>query len=376
MSVDASPDPQATNKPVIITVEADGNPIDGATVKVKAPGQSEQTLPGTTSNAGTISYTPTAAGDYTLSAAKTGYDQVTGTFSVKNNFVIDVPAASQLKKGAQVTISVKDQSGAAVGEASVTLPGTAMSCNTDSSGRCSFTLSEVGQYTVIVKKTGFVDGTASMSSSGQLSLKLDKKELTIGESVKITVVSTDGAPTEADLKISSAGVSDNYKAAEYTYTPKKSGDFTVEASKQSYSSATDTFKVKPRQITLSYMFNADKLVINATYQGAAAAGVNLRIRTSNATLTAVTDSSGIAQVDAQAAGDYIIETTSADNSASSVTAAKSASSAISDMWFPILLVLVVLVLLGIMAIVIISLMYRRGGSKPAFRRTDGTRLGR
>jgi uncharacterized GH25 family protein len=377
MTIDVSPESPQINKPVIITVKADGNALDGATVKVTPPAGSEQTLPGTTSNSGTISYTPTTTGSYTVKALKAGLDEATDTFTAKSNLQIEVPPTSDIKVGGQITLTVKDQTGSPVADATVSITGTGISGTTDASGKYKFTLNDAGSYGIVAKKTGYTDGIATLSSSGQLTAKVDRKEVTLGESVKVTIVNSEGNPTEASIKITGPGGQETKTAAEYTATPAKAGDYTVDATKQGYSPGSTTFKVTPKQLTITGYFKDNKLYVNATAGGKPAANVNINVRTGNITSNVVTDVTGTASIAATADGDYVITSNSADYTAAPATVTKTAATILSDLWVPILIGLVAVVLIGIFAVVIVSLMQRRGGgSKPAFSRASGTRLGR
>jgi hypothetical protein len=192
----------------------------------------------------------------------------------------------------------------------------------------------------------------------------------------VTVVDSAGAPAEASIQFSGPGGTDTYQASDYTYAPKKAGDYTITASKQSYSPASETFKVNPKPLALSYYFKADKLVLNATSNGKPAANVNINIKAGNTTYSVVTDAKGMATASANATGEYTLQANSPDYSGSPVTAVKSTTTVISDMWVPVLIALVAIVFIGILAVLLISLMQRRGpGSKPAFRRSPGSRLG-
>ncbi|MFH1055496.1 MAG: carboxypeptidase-like regulatory domain-containing protein [Candidatus Altiarchaeota archaeon] len=374
LTVTVSPDPQSIGKPVILTVKSNGNEIDGATVRVTPPGGSEQTLSGTTSASGTIPYTGSAQGDYSVRASKSGYDDGTETFSVLNSFQITTPT-TELKRGSEAAITVKDQSGAAVSGAAVSLEGTTISGTTDQSGWFSFTMGEAGTYDVLVKKTGFIDGTASLSSTGQLTVKLDKAEITLDESVKITVTDAGGTSVEAAIKVSGPSGSETYTDSEYSLTPTKAGTYAIEASKKSYSSSSETLTVKPRPLAITYQFKDDKLILNATTAGKPAGNVNINVIAGGITYSAATDSSGVASFAANATGNYTVQVASQDYDAKPMSLVKG-STAISDIWVPILIVLVLIVLIGIFAIVIVSLFYRRNGPKPAFKRSSGSRLGK
>jgi uncharacterized GH25 family protein len=376
LTVTVSPDPQSVNKQVVITVQTNGKPVDGATVKVTQPGATEQTLSGTTSNAGTIFYTPQVSGEYVVRVQKQAYDDASDTFTARNSFQIELPPTADLRKGSQVQVTVKDNSGNPVGGATVSLTGTAVGGVTDQSGHFSFALEDVGSYGIVVKKDGFIDGTATLTTSGQLALKVDRAEITLGESVKISAADSAGKPIEAQVKITGPE-SDTQNGAEITYTPKKAGTYSIDASRASYAPATQALKVNPRPLTLTYYFKDSLLMLNASSQGKPVSGLNMAVKTANGTLSATTDATGMASVPATATGEYSITVNSQDYSSGPVTAVKTATSALSDMWVPVLIALVGIVLIGIFAVVLMSLLHRRGrGAKPSFKRTTGSRLNR
>ncbi|MFH0863319.1 MAG: carboxypeptidase regulatory-like domain-containing protein [Candidatus Altiarchaeota archaeon] len=376
LTIDFSSAMPPVGKEMTLTVTANDAPVEGATVKVTPQGGTEQTV-GTTSKDGTVKYTPATSVSYTVKASKTTYDEATDTFTSKGTFQIELPPASDLKKGSQVTVTVKDASGNPVPAATV-YAGPGITGPTDTSGKYTFTLPDVGTYTISVTKAGYSDGTATLSTTGQLSVKVDKKEIALGDSVKITVMNSNGQPVESSLDITGPSVGDTKTASEYSYTPTKAGDYQVRASKASYGSSSDTFKVLSKTVTVTYMFQEDKLYVNVTSGGRPQQGVPLTVTLGNASLKASTDSTGMASVPANETGEYVIAVAGPDYTGAPVTALKSTTAIISDLWVPVLIVLVVLVLIGIFAVVAISLMQRRGGgSKPTFkRRSDGTHLGR
>ncbi|MBD3389084.1 MAG: hypothetical protein GF416_08355 [Candidatus Altiarchaeales archaeon] len=374
LTATVSPDPQNVNKAVLITIQSDGKAVSGASVKVMRAGGTEQSLPGVTSDAGTISFTPTVAGDYTVKASKSGYDDVTEAFTIQDSFQIDMPT-EELKRGSQVTLTVKDSSGDTVSGASVSIEGTSISGMTDAAGHFSFTLDEVGEYYVVVRKSGFAGAREELTAKGKLSLKLDKKELTLGESVKMTVVDSEGALTESSIKVTGPAGAETFTASELDYKPSKAGEHTVEASKSGYAKASDTLNVKPKPLTLTYHFKDGNLLMNASTNNEPVAGITLKVTAGETTYNVKTDDAGVASVVANLTGNYTIEVTNPDYTGAKVTAEKSSSLISPDLILPIIVVLVVLVLIVIFVIVAVGLLHKGRKSKGSFGRSPGSRLG-
>lgn len=373
LSVTVSPDPQAVGSEVTITVTSDGDPVEGATVKVMRVGGAEQTLPGTTSSSGAIRYTPTESSDYTVKVSKTGYEDGTEAFTARNSFQVDLPPSSELKRGNELSITVRDQSGNAVSGASVSLEGRSLGL-TDSSGGLSFILENVGSMELTVTKNGFMDRTLSLRSQGSLQVTLDRAEITLGESVTITVTNSDGEPVQASIKVTGPAGSETHMASEYTLTPNSAGEYAVEASKPDYELGTASLTVKPKPLTLTYYFQGDQLILNASSNGAPVENLRINVKADGLDEAVVTDASGMAAVAANASGNYTITVSDPNYAGTSVSAVRSELIP-AGLLIPLIIVLVAVVLIAIFAVVLIYLLRRRQGPKTKFTRTGGSRLG-
>ncbi len=371
-----TPEDIKVNSQVTITVKSNDNAVDGATVTVTRTGGLEQIIPGKTSSNGIILYTPTVSGEYTVKATKDTYTAGTEIFTVENLIKLELPASAELIRGNRVTITAKDQSGNPIPGATISIEGTTISGLTDTSGKFSFTFQEPGEYHVVVKKTGYTDLRQDLIASGQLSVKLSQKEITLDDSVKITVTNMDGVPTEAIVRISGPGVSETKSISEYTYTPTKAGEYKIDADLENYERGTNTLKVNPRPITMSYYFKENNLFINASSNGKPAANLRIDVGAGEQTFTVTTDEYGMASVAANTTGNYTIQINNQDYAKTEVTAVKETGLAVSGYIIPALIALIMLVLVGIFAVVLLGLLHhKKGGGGSAFRKASNSRLG-
>jgi len=375
-----TPNPAQVSNEVTIKVRAGGEDIEGATVKVLRLGSPEQILPGTTASNGAIKYTPTLPGDYTIKAEKLGFDSGTDTMEVYNGFTVQMPESDQLKRGDQATIVVKDISGNIVPGANVRIEGSAIPEGiTDISGAYKFTMREPGNYQVVITKNGFREHRQSLTAKGALQIKLSMEEISLGESVKITTVNMDGIPTGSNLRITGPASTKNEFGQEYTYTPEKAGDYTVEALLDNYETAKATFKVNPKPLMLSYSFKEGQLIVNATSNGMPAAGLMLMATGGGRTETLTTDAAGIASMSDNGIKNYTLVSQSADHveTRAQATPDSAFGEGMGEYLFPALIGMFALVIVFIFAIVALTLVKRGSGKKKgAMKKAGGSRLDR
>ena len=377
LSVSSSPDPVELNKPVTLLVQSNGAAVAGASLSVSRSGGSTQTVPGTTGADGKITYTPTEVGEYTAKASKTGYDDGTDTFTVKNKFQVTLPAEDQLKVGNTVKISVKDQSGNPVVGASASVAGSSTPGSTDSAGDFSLILDRVGRFDVTFKKSGFSDESASLITKGTMSITVNPKQVEVGGSVAIKVTDAAGNLLPANIVVKSQStIGQPTMASEYAYQTLKPGDYTVEASKQDYGTVRESFTVKPRTLSLRIEFAGDVMKVNATSHGQPASGVTLVARAPDGTESnLLTDDYGAAVLSsATQYGNYTVRTTSEDFAEASETMVRE-KSLLSGASLLLVVVLVIIVLLAIIAVVLLQMIRGRGGkSESMLYRPGRTKL--
>lgn len=360
----AAPDPAQLNTQVTIEVTSAQDPISGASVKVIREGDLERKLPGLTTNEGVIKFTPTLPGIYTIVAEKTGFESGTSTMQVYNGFNVGLPNEDSSMPGEQSEITVRDLSGALVQGASVRIDGADIMGITDMSGKFSFIMPEPGKYNVAIDKTGFKKYTGQMTCRGKLQAKISMRGITLGESVKITVVNSRGLLTPADIRISNGQKTINKFAQEHVFTPEKAGDYTVEAVLPNYDSGKGEFKVDPRPLVISYHYDSGQLIINASSNGFAAKGVELSVTAQGRSETVVTDDAGMVSLPDNGIMNHTISSFDPDYEATTIEALNDPGilDGIGKYIFPAIVLLFGILLICIFAIVAVALVKKNASS--------------
>jgi hypothetical protein len=300
--ITVTPDKSSVGEPVTITVESGGSPLDLAIVTVTSPDNSFDTY--TTTSSGTVVYTPSVIGRYSVIVEKERFKTMDKSFESKNRLELDVYPRNPLV-GDEVKISVKNQQGNPVGDVSITIDGTGDS--TDSSGIYSKKFAKAGAYTITASKnpTLYWEASKNITVSGSLNLTLNSESVEIGDEIKMIVFDNSGAAVEA--QITAVKPDGTRKTLEGSfYVPEEAGEHTLEAAKSGYESATKTITVLPRPITLDSSIEEDKLKLTLSSRGVVLPDVSLKL-TSPYALESKTDSEGVAYIEIKGAGDYILE---------------------------------------------------------------------
>ncbi|WP_298682540.1 S-layer protein domain-containing protein [uncultured Methanomethylovorans sp.] len=139
-----------------ITVTSRGMAVTNATLKIDS-----KTI-GSTSEEGTLRYTPDKIGNFTLNAEKEGYVSASSKLEVisaqdeSRKMTIDI-APEEVYEGTNVKFSVlKAISGEAIEGAEVTFDGKFIG-NTSKDGNVTYTVTEVGMHKVTASKSGLLD---------------------------------------------------------------------------------------------------------------------------------------------------------------------------------------------------------------------------
>jgi hypothetical protein len=364
MSVTVSPETQESGKPVEITVKSDGKPLSDATITVVPAGKTPVTLQDKTSTEGKVTYTPAEPGDYTVKAVKSGYTDGTETFKVQDKFKVELPAAEDLGKGSQVIVKVRDQKDKPVEGASVSVEGKPVVGITDANGLFKFTITEVGVHTIVVSKTGFSTSKTKLTVGDELKIVLSVSEVELDGKITVTVTDSTGMAVEANIKVTKPdGTTTTKTTSTYTYTTEKVGEHSVEASKESYSKASAKFTVNPRAVTVSAVFEGDKLVVKANSRSKPVSDLNVVVTPPTGKKTTVkTDKTGKASMTAVDPGNYKIEVDSVEYVKASKVVLKE-SPLLSGILIPVIIVLVVITLLVIIAILLIHMSKGKRGGK-------------
>ncbi len=139
-----------------ITVTSRGMAVSNATLKIDSKSI------GSTSDEGTLRYTPDDMGNFTITAEKEGYVSATSKLEVisaqdeSRKMTIDV-TPEEVYEGTTVKFRVlKAIGGEAIEGAEATLDGKAIG-NTSKDGNITYTMTEVGMHKLTVSKSGLID---------------------------------------------------------------------------------------------------------------------------------------------------------------------------------------------------------------------------
>ncbi len=375
LTVDVTPETQDSGKSVEIKVEADGTPIADATINVVRAGGSPEELSDTTSTQGIISYTPSEPGDYTVKATKNGYTDGTGVFKIEDKFKITLPSATDLKKGSEIVVKVTDQDGSPVGSVSVSVEGKTIVGLTDANGLFKFIAIDVGEYPILVSKTGFSTEKASLTIGDELKVSLSVDEVEVDSDVTISITDSLGIPVDAEITVTRPdGTTIMETSTSYTYTTKKVGEVTVQARKSGYSKSSAVLKVTTHPLEMKAFFDGDKIVINLTSREKGVSDLNVVVTLPGGSKKTVkTNNEGLASLTAEPVGKYTCEVSSDSYEKKTISVTKEKTD-FKNMLIPLIIALLVLSIIIIIIIILIHIVKSKKG-KGSMTRKGGSRLG-
>ena len=300
--ITVTPEQPVVGEPVTVKVESGGAPLELAIVTVTAPDNSFDTF--TTASSGTVVYTPTAIGRYTLIVEKDRYKTVDTTFESKNKLEVDVYPKSP-KVGEDARVSVKNQQGNAVGDVSLTIDGKQDS--TDAGGLYAIKFTKAGTYSIAASKTPamYWGAEKTVTVTGNLNITLTPETVEVGQPATITVSDNIGASVEAELTATKPDGTKQTLTGK-SFLPEEAGSHTLEAAKTGYETATISLTVQPHPIVLTYAVEGKKLKVTLSSSGEALPGVTVAL-TSPYALTSMTDANGVVYLDIPSSGNYVFE---------------------------------------------------------------------
>ncbi|MFH1789050.1 MAG: hypothetical protein ABH834_06695, partial [Candidatus Altiarchaeota archaeon] len=298
-----TPGNPVVGEPVTINAESAGEPLEDAVITVTAPDNSFDAY--TTAASGSIVYTPTAIGKYSVIVEKERCQTVDKNFESKNKLAIVV---SPLKPtvGESVVLTVKNQQGSTVGDVSLTINGESKG-STDAAGVYATKFTEPGEYIVTASKTStlYWDDVENITVSGSLSMSITPENVEIGDAVKIIVSDNSGTAVSTQLSVTKPdGASETLTSN--TYTPQEAGEYTIKTVKQGYREATGKLTASPHPLNLEYMVNEKTLKILVTSRGEPVSDINVKLTNPYAT-ESLTDADGMAIITITGSGDYTFE---------------------------------------------------------------------
>ncbi|MBN2013598.1 MAG: carboxypeptidase regulatory-like domain-containing protein [Candidatus Altiarchaeota archaeon] len=294
MDVRIDPIKQAIGQDVSITITSGGNPIENAEVMIEKPDGSKDTL--STSSTGKMVYKPSMSGTYDITVKKQGYETTTSSFIAMNFFNVSVPEKLELKD--EVTITVRNQDGRNIEGASVEIVGSIINGLTDSAGKFSFILDNVGEYVLSIKKEGYEDYSEKLTFYGSLTVRVTPEVIDLGDSVEIRVLDEEGREIDVDMVIEKPdGRKENIKGSTHTLTPNLAGSYNVTANKRYYTPSTADFTVNPYQLDLNVWVSGSNLMIKATRNNEPVGNISVSVLTpDDDEIFLKTDEEGVARL--------------------------------------------------------------------------------
>ncbi len=342
--VELSPESPAPDEEITAKVyDDDGDELEDAKIKVTRLGTDEEWDTddefwnvGYTNSDGEKTFTLTkkwkdAYGAFQIDAYKSEYCKRTVELLIYRNITIGDPSPSTPRAGQTITIRITDDKGDGISGVKITVSGPGMSpatYTTDRNGYVPFTVSGAGDYSIYAEKSGYPSKTRTITVASKATpdVSISTLDQAVGSSITITVTSGGSAIAGASVTITKPnGDFDKFTTSSsgtVSYTPASVGSYSVKVEEPSYTTSTTSFKAHG---TLSVTTSPSTLkagdavtVLVKDQSGLVAPGVTVSTA-EDASITQVTDDSGIAKLTLPDAKAYTItakKTDYADGTAS------------------------------------------------------------
>lgn len=307
LEVTPSVTPAATGTEITFTVRSESGPVEGVEVSVNKEGGSQTVLPDKTGAGGTVSYTAGDSGTYTVTAEHENYESATNTFTVENSFMVSAPS-QPIPIGQTASITVKNSMGDPVEAADVKVIEAEATGKTDALGGFSFTVTEAGEYLVVVEKQDYAAKTVTLQGEGQLKAVAEKQTVEVGDTSKITVTDSGGIKKVAEITVTKpSGKKLTASGQEYDFKGDEIGSYSISASKRFFKGAQTSIEVVPRDLEINVDVDSELLKINATSHGETVPNLPLTVMMPNGSIISVdTNEFGIALLSMGESGNYTI----------------------------------------------------------------------
>ena len=173
------PESLVVGEEIVITITADGDPVEGAQVQFAGENL------GLTDSDGKVTITSEEAGTFTIIASKENYDSaseeiriLTESEAEKDPLKIEMPDKVEPEEDVVIMVSYK---GDAIENASVSWDGDYIG-DTDETGSLTYTAEDEGTYTVTASKEGYLDGSGEIEVAYP-SAEFELADLTFPENV-------------------------------------------------------------------------------------------------------------------------------------------------------------------------------------------------
>lgn len=187
-------------------------------------------------------------GSYQIDVYADDYCKATDTFSVKHMLVVSDPEPAIPQAGKSFRVRVTDEDGDPVRGASAVLNPGPIIRQTDYSGYAKFTIDTAGDYQLIVTAPTYDDSpmkSIKITSAPTLAVTVSPSQPNIGKIVTITVKSGSAGVGSASVAVTLPGGTSKVLTTKsdgtVTFIPTVSGIYSIDASKDAYSTGTVTF---------------------------------------------------------------------------------------------------------------------------------------
>lgn len=245
--------------PVIITVYAGQSKISSATVKITLPTGTDETY--TTSSDGTVSKIIDIIGDYTIRATKTGYFSATKTFSVALSPITIETTAGTEELGKTITLLIHSDSTSLVNAiVKITKPdNSTTTILTPTDGKTTISLDQIGTYTIMANKTGYISTTKTISIAKKAIVITTEGDLVINKNIIISTKNTDETIIpNVDIGIK---LPDNIlktvstsTSGQVSFLLEQLGTYILTAKKEGYEDKTLTLEIKQAVLTVTPIY--------------------------------------------------------------------------------------------------------------------------
>lgn len=350
MNVAVSPDKdvQVGSELQVTVTGSDGKALKGAKVSfIQSDATTEEFL---TSESGKVTYKPKNAGQYKVKVEVTGYVAVTKEFKAYKVFTVNL--SDRLFPKEDITIEVLDADAKPVNGAAVSVKESGAAGTTDLSGKYTFSVTEPKEYTLSVKKDGYVDYVKKLIIQGVLTLKISDKEILLGETLEIMAQDSQGNKVDAKVSIvKPSGEEDTLATDEYK--PSDAGAYSVSASKDGYQTATGDFNVKALPLVIKARMEGQKIVATATSDGSPVAEIAVIFEGSGFREEILTDKNGKAILDSSkgnVSGNVTISSKEANYEKANTTIEIKPVAGTDSSMLLVILVILIIVIIAIIAV--------------------------
>lgn len=289
-SLKAEPKKALRGEPVILSLNADGAPLGNATLTIEDPeGMLEDVSTGAD---GKYSYIPEYAGTYVVSFSDPKHLGAEVRFEARNRFLLDY-TPKEPRVDADINVYARDQGNNLVSGATVSVKDVAYGL-TGPDGRYTFRVPDGRNYTALVTRPDYWDASIEFTTISTLFIEITPEEFELGGTVHMSAYDNRRKAVDAEFLVT--GPDGSQDKSNGSYTPRKTGQYVLSASRAGYIPASGNCSVKQHPLELSIAISRDRVLINTTSRGSPAGNITLVIEKTSGKEKVVTDRNGNAAV--------------------------------------------------------------------------------